>query len=77
MDTLFFYSKSKDAFSGKGTNEYVEDGKKYTILVSIKDWRKILSNFYEFPFEYDGKRWNSVEHAFQSKKIELVDKEKA
>ena len=43
----------------------------------IKDWRKILSNFYVAEFIYENKTYNSVEHAFQGKKIEIVDREKA
>ena len=75
MDTLYFFSKSKDVLPGKGCNEFVNDIEEYKDLANIKDWRKILSNFYIYPFEYDGKRWNTAEHAFQSKKIEIVDKE--
>jgi len=76
-DQLFFFSKSADKIAGKGTNEKVEDFGKYKELNDIKDWRKILSNFYVAPFVYKNKRWNSVEHAFQSAKIELVDEKKA
>ena len=49
----------------------------YNELNKIKDWRKILSNFYVSEFTYDNKIYNSVEHAFQAKKIELVNKDKA
>jgi hypothetical protein len=72
-DKLFYYSKSRDVVSGKGTNEYVSDPKKYQNLSEFKDWRKVLSNFYVAPFEWNGRRWNSVEHAFQGSKIGLVD----
>ncbi len=76
-DTLFFFSKSADKLAGKGANEIVKSTEKYKELNKIKDWRKVLSNLYFSPFSYDGKTYNSVEHAFQSKKIELVDPEKA
>lgn len=76
-DTLFFFSKSADKLAGKGSNETVNSPKDYDELNKIKDWRKILSNLYFSPFTYDGKTYNSVEHAFQAKKIELVDTEKA
>ena len=58
-------------------NEFVKNLKDYEELSQIKDWRKILSNFYVAPFKYNGKTWNTIEHAFQSKKIELVDEKLA
>ena len=76
-DTLFFFSKSANKPAGKGTNEHVVNLGDYKVLNDIKDWRKILSNFYVSEFIYKNKRWNSVEHAFQSSKIELVDEKKA
>jgi predicted NAD-dependent protein-ADP-ribosyltransferase YbiA (DUF1768 family) len=75
-DKLFYYSKSRDLAPGKGVNEYVEDPSQYKILSKVKDWRKILSNFYVSPFTWNGRTWNSVEHAFQGSKIALVDPEK-
>ncbi len=76
-DRFYFYSKSRDAKPGKGTNEYVQDGSVYEELGKIKDWRKVLSNFHLCPFEYGGYTYNTIEHVFQAKKIELVDAEKA
>ena len=76
-DKLFYYSKSRDVTPSKGVNEYVKDPKIYGTLAQIKDWRKILSNFYVSPFKWNDRTWNSVEHAFQSSKISLVDPEKA
>ena len=35
----------------------------------LKDWRKVLSNFYIDPFEKDGKTWNTVEHLYQGSKF--------
>jgi predicted NAD-dependent protein-ADP-ribosyltransferase YbiA (DUF1768 family) len=77
MDQLFYYSKSADKPAGKGTNEIAVDNNIYKELNKIKDWRKILSNFYISEFTYNNKIYNSVEHAFQAKKIELVNKDKA
>ena len=78
MDKLSFYSKSKDALPGEGTNEYIKDHNQYHNLSKIKDWRRILSNFHVYPFKYtDGYTYNSIEHVFQAKKIALVDPEKA
>jgi predicted NAD-dependent protein-ADP-ribosyltransferase YbiA (DUF1768 family) len=76
-DKLFYYSKSKDVYPGLGVNEYVKDPNLYKGLSKYKDWRKVLSNFYVAPFVYKNRTWNSVEHAFQSEKINLVDPEKA
>jgi ribA/ribD-fused uncharacterized protein len=77
MDQLFYYSKSSDKPAGRGVNENAVDYDIYNELNKIQDWRKILSNFYFSEFSYDNKIYNSAEHAFQAKKIELVDKEKA
>jgi predicted NAD-dependent protein-ADP-ribosyltransferase YbiA (DUF1768 family) len=76
-DKLCYYSKSKNVDAGKGSNEFVNDPAIYSELNKIDNWRKKLSNFYTEPFTYEGKRYNSVEHAFQSYKIALVSKEKA
>jgi len=77
MDQLFYYSKSANKPAGKGTNEQSLNYHIYDELNKIKDWRKILSNLYNNEFTYDNKIYNSVEHAFQAKKIEIVDKDKA
>jgi predicted NAD-dependent protein-ADP-ribosyltransferase YbiA (DUF1768 family) len=74
-DKFYFYSKSKACAPGKGVNEYVGDPSKYTRL-SV-DFRRDLSNFHEYKFHYDGYTYNTIEHAFQARKIALVDPEKA
>lgn len=76
-DKLCYYSKSKDVKVGKGTNEFINNSSVYKELDKIKNWRQILSNFYTEPFIFEDKIYNSVEHAFQSYKIGLVNKEKA
>ena len=76
-DKLCYYSKSKNVNAGRGANEFVNDPAIYSELNKIDNWRKKLSNFYTEPFTYEGKRYNSVEHVFQSYKIALVSKEKA
>ena len=38
MDKLFFYSKSRDAYPGKGTNEYIKNPEGYTQLKNIPHW---------------------------------------
>lgn len=76
-DKFYFYSKSRDMTPGKGANEMVEDNALYNELKNIKDWRKKLSNFHVYPFIYENHTYNTIEHAFQAKKIEIVDKDKA
>lgn len=65
-DKLFYYSGSADKPPGKGTNE--SGCEKCTELAKIKDWRKMLSNFYISPFVIDGKTYMSVEHYYHSMK---------
>jgi predicted NAD-dependent protein-ADP-ribosyltransferase YbiA (DUF1768 family) len=79
MSKFFFYSKSKDSSPGKGTNECLEvksTSQSFADLGEIKNWRKILSNFFVDPFRFEGKTYNTVEHAFQAQKIKSVDSKK-
>jgi ribA/ribD-fused uncharacterized protein len=76
-DKLFYYSKSANKQAGKGVNEFVSNYNEYDELNKIKDWRKMLSNFYVAEFTYNGNTYYTAEHAFQAKKIELVDSAKA
>ena len=68
-----FYSKSANKKPGKGKNEKIPKEKEieYKELGKIKDWRRVLSNFYVTakPFELDSHTWNSVEHYYQSSKF--------
>ena len=75
MDVLAFYSKSRDIAPGKGAQENTSDT--YEDLASIKNWRKILSNFHCYPFKYGDYTYNSIEHVFQAIKIKLAAEEKA
>lgn len=56
---------------GKGAGEKIkkEDVMKFAELAGIKNWRKVLSNFYEGEFTLDGKRWLSVEHFYHASKF--------
>lgn len=75
MDKLYFYSKSRAAKPGHGVNEIIMDPEKYTDL--SPHFRRVLSNFHVYKFEYNGHSYNSIEHAFQACKIALVDPEKS
>lgn len=76
-DMLVFYSGSKDAAPGKGVHERVESPGMYAALRGVPNWRKVLSNFHVCPFEFNGERYQSIEHVFQSYKIRLADAVKA
>lgn len=79
MDKFVFYSRSADAKPGKGVHETanLELSKiDYLELSKIKNWRRRLSNFdTSVVFEWRGRKWRSVEHAFQSAKIALENEE--
>ena len=66
-----FYSKSRDMKPGKGAGEKIgnEDVMKFSELAEMKNWRKVLSNFYEGEFELDGMKWLSVEHFYHASKF--------
>lgn len=78
---LAFYSKSSDKpYPGEGASESTTALRKsdYLQLSKIKNWRKMLSNFYVkrnenneiVPlFELDGYKWASVEHYYQGNKF--------
>lgn len=66
---LVFYSGSRDAKAGHGTGESLRPGDDFSELNAVKDWRKVLSNFHESPFEFDGEIWSCIEEAFQAAKF--------
>ena len=70
-DKLYYYSRSKDLYPGKGINEFVNDPSDYKELSEIPNWRQILSNFNESIFLYKNKKYRTIEHAFQAQKILL------
>jgi predicted NAD-dependent protein-ADP-ribosyltransferase YbiA (DUF1768 family) len=69
---FMFYSKSADKAPGYGSGEKMVESKKqdYAELAKIKDWRKMLSNFWIAEFDLDGHRWTSVEHYYQGSKFQ-------
>jgi predicted NAD-dependent protein-ADP-ribosyltransferase YbiA (DUF1768 family) len=79
--SVVFYSKSADGKPGKNKGKGWQeqwDGAIPIELTLIPDWRRMLSNFDDsVPFVFEGFTFNTIEHAFQYKKIALADKEKA
>lgn len=65
----------KNVYPGSGEHESIHPSEleKYVELSNIKDWRKLLSNFFHrdgYPlFELDGYHWNSVEHYLHAQKF--------
>ena len=69
-----FYSKSADKKAGKGTNEILNVKDKFYELEKIKDWRKVLSNFYICNFIHDKNIFKSAEHAYHYRKYLSIGK---
>lgn len=74
-DVFRFFSRSADKPPGKGSGESASHA--YPALASIRNWRQVLSNFHLCPFAYEGKTYNTIEHAFQATKIALEDPRRA
>jgi len=83
---FIFYSKSSNSKPGKGNGESLPEDKKsaYNELGDVKDFRKVLSNFYAKEkvsgvrpplFELDGKKWASVEHYYHANKFKKNNKD--
>ena len=72
-DIVFqFYSRSQNKAPGKGSGEKIppDATKRFVNLKAIKDWRKVLSNFYVGePFPYDNNTWASGEHLYHALKF--------
>lgn len=71
-DRLHFYSNSADKPPGQGVHEQVSEPAQYAVLARVRDWRKMLSNFWVADFTVDGLSYRTVEHRFQAAKIALV-----
>ena len=80
-DQFHFYSGSKDAAPGEGARERVTPqgagASKYAYLAGRPGWRRVLSNFHECPFAYEGKRYKTIEHAFHATKVGMFAPRKA
>lgn len=72
-DRLYFFSGSADLPPGQGVHEEVADPARYAPLAGVRQWRRMLSNFWPAQFTLGGRTYRTVEHAFQAAKIALVD----
>lgn len=72
-DRLYFFSGSADLPPGQGVHEQVADAACYAALAGVRQWRRMLSNFWPAPFTLGTRTYRTVEHAFQAAKIALVD----
>ncbi len=73
-DKLYFHSKSRDVYPGRGTNEVAQDPVRYLTLSLIPRWRQVLSNFSDdCHIEHNSLTYRTIEHAFQAEKIRFAD----
>jgi ribA/ribD-fused uncharacterized protein len=72
-DRLYFFSGSADQPPGHGVHERVADPARYVALAGVRQWRRMLSNFWPADFMLGERTYRTVEHAFQAAKIALVD----
>ncbi len=78
-DIVFqFYHKSDNGpLPGMGSGEKIPESEKayFRTLAETKDWRRMLSNFWQTPFTLDGHTWQSVEHYYQGSKFKNNNRE--
>jgi ribA/ribD-fused uncharacterized protein len=74
-DKLIFYSSSKDNDIGKNKNEFINNPEEYIELNKIQHFRRYLSNFHIYEFQYNGNNYRTIEHAFQAAKINIANKD--
>jgi predicted NAD-dependent protein-ADP-ribosyltransferase YbiA (DUF1768 family)/DNA-directed RNA polymerase subunit M/transcription elongation factor TFIIS len=75
-DVFQIFAGSADAAPGKGAGEtLVSPAATYKELRAIPHWRRTLSNFAVTPFQWKGRQWKTLEHAFQAAKFETIDPE--
>lgn len=77
MRTSFtFFHGSKDALPGTGVRECGEAAR-FKELSEVPGWRRVLSNFHEEPIRFEGLTYQTVEHAFQARRVRLSNPAKA
>jgi|DEB0MinimDraft_6_1074348.scaffolds.fasta_scaffold00993_2 predicted NAD-dependent protein-ADP-ribosyltransferase YbiA (DUF1768 family) len=79
-DRIVFYSKSAAGPPGKNKGQGWAERWTANIPEDLRTghWRRLLSNFDDsVPFEFMGFHFNTIEHAFQWAKINMVDPLKA
>jgi predicted NAD-dependent protein-ADP-ribosyltransferase YbiA (DUF1768 family) len=78
-DTIIFqfYDKSAHFKPGKGAGEKIDEKKlkDFGALANIKNWRRMLSNYYPSEFKFDGKKWFSVAHYLEGSKYKKYNPE--
>jgi hypothetical protein len=72
-DKIVFFSKSKALRPFTSEMEVKNSTEPYTELNRLydngcKDFRKMLSNFHIAKFTFEGKEYNSIEHAYHAEK---------
>lgn len=69
-DVFVFYSKSSNKnLPGKGTGESGDPDNYKELLEIDKNWRRVLSNFYQGEFTADGLKWATAEHYYHGGKF--------
>lgn len=73
VSKFVYYSKSSDKPPGYGAGESLANHSDYFVCLSkIKDWRKVLSNFFLTEIEYDQLHFASAEHAWHYAKYKSI-----
>jgi predicted NAD-dependent protein-ADP-ribosyltransferase YbiA (DUF1768 family) len=72
-----FYINSANKKPGKGAGETIRpaDISQFTVLASISDWRRRLSDSWIQSFVIDNHKWASVEHYYQASKYKKQNPE--
>ncbi len=65
--------KSKHEDPGKGESEILIDTDDFTELKKVKHWRRLLSTSHECDFTHNQRRYRTIEHAIQSRKLSSID----
>lgn len=73
-DVFVYGSKSAHVAPGLGKNEALTSSAElYAPLSAIRNWRRVLSQFHQEEFVYDGHTFATAEHAWHYAKLQAVD----